>query len=57
MLVFRYNVLSVLLFVVILNCGTASEFGGIRGLEVMRLDAGVDRCGGVWLPFLTFAKS
>ena len=31
MLVFQYNVLSVLLFVVILNCGTGSEIGGIRG--------------------------
>ena len=28
MLVFRYNLLSVLLFVVILNCETASSFGG-----------------------------
>jgi hypothetical protein len=36
MLILRYKALFGLLVAVILNCETASEFGGIRGLEVGR---------------------
>lgn len=45
MLVFRYNVLYVLLFVVISNCGTASEFEGVRGMKVSRVGVSAYSCG------------
>jgi hypothetical protein len=38
MLILGYKALFGLLVAVILNCETASEFGGIRGLEVGRWD-------------------